>query len=163
MVIKKDQVFLGVTRISLGCIFFWAFIDKLFGLGFATPSDKAWLLGNAPTLGFLTKSTYGPFASVYQSFAGNAIIDWLFMLGLLLIGLSLIFGVGIKVAGYSGALLMLLMYAAMIPPKNNPLFDDHIIYALILLAFTQMKVGHWIGFGKLWSQTKLVKQYPYLE
>ncbi|MBS3144298.1 hypothetical protein J4208_01815 [Candidatus Woesearchaeota archaeon] len=163
MGLKKDQVFLGVARISLGCIFFWAFIDKLFGLSFATPPDKAWLLGNAPTLGFLTKSTYGPFASIYQSFAGSPVIDWLFMLGLLGIGLSLILGIGIKIAGYSGALLMVLMYAAMIPPKNNPLFDDHIIYALILLAFTQMKVGHWIGFGKLWSQTKLVKQNKFLE
>lgn len=163
MVIKKDQVFLGVTRISFGCIFFWAFIDKLFGLGFATPPDKAWLLGSAPTLGFLTKSTYGPFAAFYQSLAGNPLVDWLFMLGLLLLGLSLILGIGIKVAGYSGTILMLLMYFSIIPPKNNPLFDEHVIYALILLAFTQMKVGHWIGFGKLWSRTKLVKQYQCLE
>ncbi|HLC72800.1 MAG TPA: hypothetical protein VJH37_04410 [Candidatus Nanoarchaeia archaeon] len=163
MVLRKDQVFLGLARISLGCIFFWAFIDKLFGLSFATPPNKAWLLGNAPTVGFLTKSTYGPFASFFQNIAGNPVVDWLFMLGLLLIGLSLVFGVGVKVASYSGALMMLLMYASMIPPKNNPLFDDHIIYGLVLLAFTQMKVGYWLGFGKQWSQTKLVKQNEFLE
>ncbi len=163
MVLRKDQVFLGLARISLGCVFFWAFIDKLLGLNFATPPEKAWILGNSPTLGFLAKSTYGPFASVYQSFAGSPVVDWLFMMGLLFIGLSLIFGVGVKIAGYSGTLLMALMYLSMIPPKNNPLFDDHIIYGLILLVFTQMKVGHWIGFGKQWSQTKVVKQNNFLE
>lgn len=163
MVLRKEQVMLGLTRISLGCILFWAFIDKLLGLGFATAPEKAWLLGNSPTAGFLAKSTYGPMASFFQDLAGNPVVDWLFMMGLLLIGISLILGIGVKIAGWSGALLMMLMYTAMIPPKNNPLFDDHVIYALLFIFFTQIKVGHWLGLGKQWAQTKLVKQHAYLE
>ncbi|MDP1694730.1 MAG: hypothetical protein Q8L34_04280, partial [Candidatus Woesearchaeota archaeon] len=66
MVLRKEQELLGLLRIVLGGILLWPFFDKLFGLGFSTTPDKAWLLGNSPTLGFLTKSTTGPFASFYQ-------------------------------------------------------------------------------------------------
>jgi thiosulfate dehydrogenase (quinone) large subunit len=163
MVLRREQQILGILRISLGFIFFWAFIDKLFGLGFATTQDKAWLLGNSPTAGFLTKSTYGPLASLFQGFAGSSVVDWLFMMGLVLIGLSLILGIGVKIAGWSGALLMVFMYMAMIPPKNNPLVDDHIIYAALLIFFTQVKIGQWIGLGKQWVQIKFVKQHSFLE
>lgn len=44
----------GILRILVGFTFFWAFIDKLFGLGFATPSERAWINGGSPTTGYLT-------------------------------------------------------------------------------------------------------------
>lgn len=158
----KDQYIWGLLRIAMGCIMLWAFVDKTFGLGFATPADKAWLMGNSPTLGFL-KSGTGPFSGFYQSIAGNPLVDLLFMKGLLLIGISLLLGIGTKIAGYSGALLMFLMWTASFPIKQNPLLDDHIIYLLIFLGFAFVKSGHWLGFGKWWSQTLLVKKYPFLE
>ena len=34
---------LAGIRIAMGFIFLWAFLDKVFGLGFATTSDKSWL------------------------------------------------------------------------------------------------------------------------
>jgi len=40
-----------------------------------------------PTLGFLKFATKGPLADVYQSFAGAAWADWLFMVGLAGIGM----------------------------------------------------------------------------
>lgn len=155
--------FLGLTRFTLGWIFFWAFIDKLFGLGFATADGKSWLDGASPTVGFLKFGTKGPFASVFQAMAGNILVDWLFMMGLLLIGSALLLGVGVKIAGYSGALLMLLMWLSTLPPEQNPFVDDHIVYLLILLAFTQMPVGETLGVGKWWSQTAIVKKYPCLQ
>ena len=139
---KKDQTnsiargnyFWILLRLGLGWIFLWAFIDKLFGLGFATASDKSWLAGGSPTLGFLSSAVQGPFASFYQSIAGSIFVDWLFMAGLFLIGTSLILGVFLRTAGYSGALMMFLMWTAILPPTNNPLLDDHIIYLLVLLG-----------------------------
>lgn len=164
MSIKRDQFFLGLIRICLGFVFLWAFLDKTFGLGFATVSEKAWLAGGSPTSGFLLNGTHGLFAGFYQSLANILLIDWIFMIGLLCIGLSLILGIAVRIAGYSGALLMLLMYTAAMPPSNNPLIDDHIIYALILLLFANVKmVGHWLGMGGLWSKTSLVKKYRFLE
>ncbi len=162
--LKKEHVFLGLTRITLGFVFLWAFLDKTFGLGFATAPEKSWLFGGSPTSGFLMGATHGPFAGFYQLLANTPVVDWIFMIGLLFIGLSLILGIGVRIAGYSGALLMLLMYTAAMPPTNNPLIDDHIIYALILLLFANTKmIGCWLGIGSFWSKTSLVKKYRFLE
>jgi thiosulfate dehydrogenase (quinone) large subunit len=161
--ISKSNIVWSLLRISLGWIFFWAFIDKLFGLGFATQSEQAWLAGGSPTAGFLQFATKGPLLTVYQSLAGSAFVDVLFMLGLLLIGLALISGVGVRIAGYSGALLMTLMYTAgFLPPEHNPLIDEHMIYGIILLGLAFCKVGDLWGFGRWWSSQKMVKKYPIL-
>ena len=39
---------LAVLRIMFGFYFLWAFLDKTFGLGFATPAAKAWINGGSP-------------------------------------------------------------------------------------------------------------------
>ena len=39
----------AIARLSLGWIFLWAFLDKLFGLGHETPSARAWIDGGSPT------------------------------------------------------------------------------------------------------------------
>jgi thiosulfate dehydrogenase (quinone) large subunit len=162
MNLKNEQYVWAFLRLSLGLTFFWAFIDKLLGLGFATKPENSWLAGGSPTTGFLKSATKGPFASFYQSLAGNVFVDYLFMIGLLLIGLSLILGIGVKIAGYSGAFLLLLMWTALIPPTNHPFLDDHIIYGIVMLGLTFVKSGNWLGFGKWWSKTKLVKKYKFL-
>lgn len=163
-----EQKMWALARIGLGWIFLWGFLDKVWGLGFSTMAGKAWVNGVSPTLGFLKFATAGPLASVFASLAGQGWVDVLFMFGLLALGLSLIFGIGVRIAGYAGALLVLLMFFASIPyfqnpAAHNPLIDEHIIYAAILLAFTRIKVGRWWGFGAEWAKTDLVKRYPFLE
>lgn len=158
-----QNIFLGLTRISLGFIFFWAFIDKVFGFGFATKAGQAWIDGVSPTYGYLAFATQGPFASIFQAIAGNALVDILFMAGLLGIGLALILGINIKFASFAGVLMLLLMYFSVLPKEHNPLIDDHIIYSLILLSFTQMPVGEYLGLGKWWAQQPLVKKYSWLK
>jgi thiosulfate dehydrogenase [quinone] large subunit len=108
---------LAMLRIGMGWIFFWAFLDKLFGLGFATEASKSWLSGNSPTTGFLKFATHGPFKPFFESLAGNPIVDWLFMLGLFGIGLALILGIGLKIATQTGSLLLFLMWASLLPPE----------------------------------------------
>jgi len=158
---KKEEVIWSLLRIVLGLIFLWAFFDKLIGLGFATPPEKSWLLGNSPTTGFLS-NTKGIFAAVFQSLAGSALVDWLFMLGLLLLGISLTFGFALKLSGYSGALLMLLMWLAILPPTNNPILDDHVIYGLVLVGIAIVKPKRF-SFAKYWDKCSLVKKYKFLE
>lgn len=160
---KPEQYIWVVLRIGMGWIFLWSFLDKLVGLGFSTTPDKAWLAGGSPTYGFLKSATYGPFAAFYQSLAGSVAIEWLFMFGLLGIGTALILGIAMRIAGYAGALLMFLMWTALLPPKNNPILDDHIIYLFVLIGLTTVKSGQWFGLGKWWAKTKLVKKYPILE
>ena len=137
----------------MGWMFLWAFLDKTFGLGFATCRDavtnvvsygcsQAWLRGGSPTNGFLTHAVRGPFAVYFHQIATNPMIDWIFMMGLLLIGLTLVLGVLIKLGGYAGALMMILMYlAASIWPANNPFLDEHIVYAVLLIGIAQNYPG----------------------
>lgn len=130
-----------LLRLSMAAIFLWAFIDKLFGLGFATTSEKAWINGGSPTYGFLMNATKGPFATFFQSLANMPITDWLFMGGLLFVGGTLLFNRFIKWGAVAGIAMMVLMYLAVFPPANNPAIDDHIIYALVLalLMFNKKK------------------------
>jgi thiosulfate dehydrogenase [quinone] large subunit len=160
---NRESFFWGIMRISLGWIFFWSFLDKTFGLGFATPTKAAWIMGKSPTMGYLKFATRGPFAELYQGLAGNIVVDWFFMIGTLLIGLALILGIGIKIASYTGSILMIIFYTSALWPKNNPVINDFVVYFFLLLAFVDIKAGCHIGLGKWWSQTKLVKRFPFLE
>lgn len=150
-------------RISLGWIFLWAFLDKLLGLGFATARESAWINGGSPTFGFLSFGTAGPLAPIFQTLAGHPLVDALFMAGLLGIGLALILGIGMRIAAVSGATMMLLMWAAALPPSNNPFMDDHIVYALVLLTLPLVHAGRTWGLGSWWQQTALVERYPVLK
>lgn len=164
----------ALLRISLGATFLWAFFDKLVGLGFSTCRDtatdtvttlcsKAWLEGGSPTLGFLKFGTKGPFADFYQSLAGNSFIDWLFMLGLLLIGTALILGIGIRLATTTGSLLLFMMWTASLPPETNPVLDDHLIYILVLAGIYRTNERQAWGLRSWWIKQPLVKKLRFLE
>lgn len=144
----------------MGWIFFWAFLDKTFGLGFATAPENAWIIGGSPTEGFLKFATKGPFVETFQGLAGSGLVDCLFMLGLLFIGVGLMFGVWVRLASYSGALLLTLMYlAGFIPPEHNPFMDDHIMYAIMMFLFPMSDVSE-VGISNWWRKTKFVRKYP---
>lgn len=158
---NKSNYIWGLLRLSMGWIFFWAFIDKLFGLGFATASDKAWINGGSPTFGFLKFATKGPFADFYKGLAGSPLVDWLFMLGLLFVGVSLLLGIFVRLASLSGILMLVLMYTAgFIPPEHNPFLDEHLVYTIIMFGLLWSNSGDWLGLGKLWSKAGLVNKFP---
>jgi thiosulfate dehydrogenase (quinone) large subunit len=165
--------FLAVFRVVLGFEFLWAFLDKTFGLGYATPSARAWINGGSPTKGFLSRVAVGPFESTFHAWAGAAWADWLFMVGLLGIGLALIFGIGLRIAAVSGTLMMLGMWAAEWPlakftsagepsMSTNPIVDYHIIYALALIALAVTYAGNTWGLGRLWAKLPFVQRNRWL-
>lgn len=119
-------------RLLMGFIFLWAFLDKTFGLGFATSPEKSWLSGGSPTTGFLGNAVKGPFADFFHSLAGNVMVDYLFMFGLLFIGITLLSNKFVKWGGLAGVVMMILMYLALLLPENNPFVDEHLVYAVLL-------------------------------
>ena len=159
---EAARVAWGLTRIALGLIFLWAFFDKLLGLGYATPPERSWLAGGSPTRGFLG-NVEGPFAGAFQAMAGNVAVDWLFMVGLLGIGLALVLGVGVRVAAVTGALLLVMMWAASLPLETHPFLDDHLVYALVLVGLALERAGDAWGLGARWRRTRLVQRAPWLE
>jgi thiosulfate dehydrogenase [quinone] large subunit len=119
-------------RFVMSAIFLWAFADKVFGLGFATKSADAWIHGGSPTMGFLKFGTHGPLSLFFQSLAGYVFVDWMFMLGLLFVGMTLLLNRCVLWGAIAGVAMLLLMWLATFPPVNNPLIDEHIVYMLVL-------------------------------
>ncbi|GIH77831.1 hypothetical protein [Planobispora longispora] len=153
----------AAARIALGWVFLWAFIDKTFGLGFATPAAKAWVNGGSPTTGFLKGSGENALGGFFGGLAGQAWVDWLFMLGLLGVGTALIVGAGMRVAAAAGATMMMMMWAASLPLDTNPFMDDHIVYAIVLIGLALAHAGDTLGIGAWWGKTALVKRFPILK
>lgn len=158
----KTRYTWAALRIGMGWLFLWSFLDKLFGLGFATKPEAGWLAGGSPTAGFLENATSGPLAGLYQSMAGNPVVDWLFMLGLVGLGVALILGIGVQIAGYAGALFVLLLWSSRLPPANNPIMDEHIIYAFVLVGLAMVRAGQWVGLGRWWYKL-VAKNLPWLQ
>ena len=158
---------LAVLRISTGFVFLWAFLDKTFGLNYATPSAKAWINGGSPTKGFLASVEVGPFQSLFHSIAGTWWANGLFMLGLLAIGVALIAGVAMRIAAVSGVLMLAMMWLAEVPfaqftsagvptGSPNPFADSHYMYAVVLIVLALTYAGTTWGLGRIWSRLPFV-------
>ena len=154
---------MAVTRLAIGWVFLWAFLDKTFGLGFATASEDAWINGGSPTFGFLTIATEGKYFHEFFASLSGTFTDWAFMIGLLGIGLALILGIGMRIAAVSGAVMLMLMWAAELPLENNPFMDDHVVYSLVLIALAIYGAGRYWGLGRTWEQLPIVQRNRWLE
>jgi thiosulfate dehydrogenase [quinone] large subunit len=156
---------LALLRLATGFIFLWAFLDKTFGLGYSTPSERAWLNGGTPSQGFLNSpAVVGPFQGFFQSIASPA-TDVLFMLGMLGVGAAVMLGVGVRVSAWAGSAIMLMMWAAEWPltaGSTNPVMDYHIIYALALVVVAVTFAGDTWGLGRMWRELPLVQKYTWL-
>src|SRR6266498_3443229 len=122
---------------------------------------------------FLSGVAAGPLESTFHSWAGAPWADWLFMAGLLGIGLALTLGVALRIAAASGTVMMLFMWAAEWPLakhtsagapslSTNPIIDYHIIYALAVIAVALLYAGNTWGFGKLWAKLPFVQRNRWL-
>jgi thiosulfate dehydrogenase [quinone] large subunit len=185
---KGLQRVFAVLRLAMGWTFLWAFLDKAFALGFSTGrvvddagatlkiaffGDAAWIHGASPTAGVLGFALKGPFTHFYQTITGYqmtqagptsaAWVDWIYMLSMLLIGLALILGVGVRLASIGGIIWMAIFFTATaIWPQNNPFVDEHVMGAVVLAALFLANAGRYYGLGKVWQRTKLVSRYPVL-
>lgn len=145
------QFMFALARMSIGFVFFWAFLDKLFGLGRGTPREKSWLNGGSPTAGYLS-NLKGTFADSFKNIAGKGWADWLFMIGLAGIGLALLLGIGMYVCAIAGSLLLLLMWLTALPLSSNPFMDDHLIYAFVIVAIAATGAGLRYSLAGWWRK-----------
>ena len=174
----------GALRLMMGWTFLWAFLDKTFGLGFATGRDAdtgaivfggptAWIHGGSPTVGVLGFALKGPFKGFYQSVTGyqmgaagptvSAWVNWVFMLSMLLIGTALVLGVFTRLAAIGGAIWMVVFYTATaIWPDNNPFLDEHLVFLVVLIGIAYVGAGRYLGSGKAWERVRFVKKHPIL-
>ncbi len=168
-----------VLRILLGWSFLWAFLDKMFGLGFSTcrgfgPEgtaassidffcDAAMINGGSPTYGLLEFGTQGSHTGgLFRWMASSSAttIGWadvLFMLALLLGGVALMLGVGTRIAAIGSAILMFFMFLALdVWPDNNPINSSHSIEMVVYLGIAT------VGPGTFSLQNWMVRTFPFM-
>lgn len=162
---------LASTRISVGFIFLWAFLDKTFGLHYSTGApvsegtpSLSWLDGGTPSQGFMKFATVGPFQDFFASIASPA-TDWLFMLSLLGLGVAVTLGIGLKVSAAVGTFLMVAMWVAewpLLEGSTNPVMDYHLVYALVLITVAVLRSGDTWGLGRTWAGLRVVREHSWL-
>lgn len=162
---------LAVSRLAVGFVFLWAFLDKTFGLHYSTGAPSAegkpslsWLDGGTPSQGFMKFAATGPLKGFFADLASPA-SDWLFMLAMLGVGLAVMLGIGLRVSAVVGSFVMLAMWAAewpFIQGTTNPLVDYHIVYALVLIVCAVLLAGDTWGLGRWWARLPLVQRMPWL-
>ena len=84
------------------------------------------------------------------------------MVGLAAVGVALLLGIGMRIAAGAGALMLTMMYTVVLPPKTNPVIDDHLILAVLLIGIAAAGAGTTLGLGGWWATTPLVKKLPWL-
>jgi len=138
---------LFLLRISLGWLFFYAGITKVF--------NPEW-----SAEGYL--KTAKTFSGFYEWLiipgmlpVTNFLNEW----GLTLIGAAMILGVFVRISSVLGAVMMVLYYFPILTfPKigaNAFLVDQHIIYALAFLLLGAL------GAGKVWGLEAWLKNRPW--
>lgn len=86
-----------------------------------------------------------------------------FMVGLLVAGVALMTGIGIRIGSVIGSLVLLLIFlAGFILPEHNPILDEHIIYTIALIGIFYARPG-WISLRRWWISLSVVKNHPLLE
>ncbi|MEK7209704.1 MAG: DoxX family protein [Patescibacteria group bacterium] len=130
---KTQKMFLFLTRISLGWMFFYAGITKVL--------NPAW-----SAEGYLKGAK--TFSSFYLWLTQSALLSWTNLInewGLTLLGISLILGIFVRLSSVLGTVLMLLYYLPILDfPYPNPhayIVDEHIIYIMLLLLLGSLRAG----------------------
>jgi len=161
----------GVLRISLGLLYLWAFISQGFGVVYANSVTNAagqatsygwhfsydaslgWIMSgftHSPTAPFIA-STHGPLAFISQNLpAGVDDFGWMFALGGL--GIALTLGIAMRIAGWGGFALNIMLWFSLFPPSGNPVIDgEHMAFAFGILLLMFLHAGNRFGLGRWWE------------
>ncbi|MBI4200671.1 MAG: DoxX family protein, partial [Chloroflexi bacterium] len=132
----------------------------LGGLFIQSAYTKLTTAGGWAASGYLSKAT-GPLAGLFQSMAGNGLVDGLVMIGELLIGIALVFGAATRWTALAGSAMMVLFYLAKLPPQGTWV-SQQIIYLIALNLLAAARAGTFLGIDALleeWEKRMPVLRY----
>ena len=150
-----ERALIVFFRLAMGWTFLYAASHQVF--------DPKWSV-----VGFLshTKTFHDVFV-VFTTPAMAPITTFLVEYGHLLIGLSLVFGLMVRVSASFGIGLMLVYWMAhmdwpFIENKNNLVIDFHIVYAGVLAYLIVKRAGHVWGLDAWAENLAVVQRHPAL-
>jgi thiosulfate dehydrogenase [quinone] large subunit len=136
--VTLQSTLIFLLRVSLGWVFLWAAIRQLGDPKFTA----AQFLAGA--------KTFPGFFALFLQPEVLPIVNVLVKTGHLLIGLSLIFGVSVRLSSAFGALLMMLYYFPRmefpyVSGVNQFIVEYHLVYALVLIYLGAVGAGRIAG------------------
>lgn len=148
MTVKKK--FILLFRLLMAWTFLYAASHQIFNPKFSA-------------VGFLqhTKTFHDVYAAIAIP-SYDPILTFLVGYGHLLIGLSLLLGLGVRISGFFGLLLLMIYWTAhmdwpYIENANNFIIDYHIVYSAILAFLISKSGGHVCGLDRTLAQWPLVQ------
>lgn len=128
---QKFSIF--ILRVALGFLMFYAGITKVTDSGWSAAGYIKGAKSLTPLYNFLLSPSVLPVV--------NFLNEW----GLTLLGISLIFGIFVRLSSILGIALMILYYLAIFKfpyvGEHSYLVDEHIIYSLVLILLFAFNAG----------------------
>ncbi len=152
---NASRTLILLLRLSMAWIFLYAASHQVFVPGWSA----AGFLESTTTFRWLFGMFTGPIMAPLVSF----LVEY----GHLLIGLSLLLGLGVRVSGGFGMLLMALSWMAhmnfpFISSTNYLLVDERVVFALVLGLLIVMRAGHVRGLDEWASKREEVHHSRWL-
>jgi len=147
---KGEKAFVFLLRMLMAWTFLYAASHQVF--------VPEWSVG-----GFLNHTkTFHDFFAIFTGPSIAPIISFVVGYGHLLIGLSLLFGLMVRISAAFGILLMFLYWLAhmdfpYIENSNNFLIDYHVVYACVLGYLIYRHAGHVWGLDALASKVPVFR------
>ncbi len=153
---NSERALIVFFRLAMAWTFLYAASHQVFVPGWSVA-------------GFLNSTkTFHGFYSLFTGPVVAPVLSFLVSYGHLLIGLSLLFGLMVRVSSVAGIALMLLYWTAhmdfpYISNANNFLVDEHIVYAGVLTYLIVKHAGHVWGLDGWAEKTRIVQDHPGLK
>jgi thiosulfate dehydrogenase [quinone] large subunit len=153
-----SETWIGYSLIALRVLIGWTFL--LPGIRHAwDPNFSARGL-----LSFVARPDSGnPFHWLWEP-----MLDWVWLftplvsIGLIAIGLAVIFGVLFRFAAFWGHVMMAFFWAASLPLDNAYLVSYHTVYAFVLFGLGAFGAGRILGVDAYLEELEFVKERPWL-
>ncbi len=150
-----DRSFILVFRLLMAWTFLYAASHQVFNSKFSAA-------------GFLSHTkTFHDVYAVLATPALDPVLTFLVSYGHLLIGLSLLFGLLVRVSAAFGVPLLLMYWTAhmdwpFIENRNNFIIDYHIVYATLCIYLIVKRAGHVWGLDVWAEKLPFFQQHPSL-
>jgi thiosulfate dehydrogenase [quinone] large subunit len=150
-----ERSFILVFRLLMAWTFLYAASHQVFNAKFSAA-------------GFLSHTkTFHDIYAVLATPALDPVLTFLVSYGHLLIGLSLLFGLLVRVSAAFGVALLLMYWTAhmdwpFIENRNNLIIDYHIVYATLCVYLIVKRAGHVWGLDGWAEKLPFIQQHPSL-
>lgn len=163
---RSRQVSIAALRVVVGWVFLYAGIEKIFG---AEPFTSAGFLqfgtaGTAPAAaeGAIVNPTQAFWVDLASNAAAIGVIDFLVPFGQVAIGAALILGLGTRLAGAMGFLMMIFITIAAWDFAFG-IVNYTGVLAITALLLGIMRAGELYGVDAIVDEQPVVKRTPALQ